>query len=338
MTQLQKIVAKAKILKKSYHNTKWTDLIKKASKLVTPASKSFAGTKKVIKKSPLRSLHKDTKSHNVNIRVMSGTLKGLPDNFTGMIGNVKFYVHKQFSIYGNVEAVIYNQENDNAIISISGSVKEIEKETVTFLHYVINKSDRNKLDYDETKKRIKKFISELSKEVRLYNSKKSVKAKVKKVAVKKYAPVKPLAKKKTILKKSPVKRSRSSESEKIRSTVKKDGFIMPHGYGVAKAKRISGYVGRIIIKKYTLTELKKLNPNFFSKKIDQHFGIYSKKLIVSTKLNSQVLVEASKQKFGNDIFRSYTVREITPSGEILKSNRFDNLLSASNFIGKNIIL
>ena len=45
MTQLQKIVAKAKTLKKSYPNTKWTDLIKKASKLVTPASKSV-GTKK----------------------------------------------------------------------------------------------------------------------------------------------------------------------------------------------------------------------------------------------------------------------------------------------------
>jgi len=170
MTQLQKIVAKAKSLKKSYPNTKWTDLIKKASKLVTPAKKSVSGikrtivkksapaiplikkrivsksdfamagvkkkytekqlekladdyayvtsgdldralfylfdpeytdtlipkyekaikdyekkhnikisgikkkkaTKKAVKKSPSRSLHKDTKSHNVNIRVMSG--------------------------------------------------------------------------------------------------------------------------------------------------------------------------------------------------------------------------------------------------------------------------
>ena len=110
MTQLQKIVAKAKSLKKSYPNTKWTDLIKKASKLVTPAKKSVSGinrkvvakksapvkplikkriesksdfamagvkkkkaTKKAVKKSPARSMHKDTKSHNVNIRVMSGT-------------------------------------------------------------------------------------------------------------------------------------------------------------------------------------------------------------------------------------------------------------------------
>jgi hypothetical protein len=108
MTQLQKIVAKAKTLRKSYPKLKWTDLIKKASKLVTPAKKSVSGikrtivkksapaiplikkrivsksdfamagvkkkkaTKKAVKKSPLRSMHKDTKSHNVNIRVMSG--------------------------------------------------------------------------------------------------------------------------------------------------------------------------------------------------------------------------------------------------------------------------
>jgi len=116
MTQLQKIVAKAKTLKKSYPNTKWTDLIKKASKLVTPASKSVGATKKkksvvkkavikkyapvkplvkkrietksdfamagvkkkkAVKKSPARSMHKDTKSHNVNIRVMSGINKDL---------------------------------------------------------------------------------------------------------------------------------------------------------------------------------------------------------------------------------------------------------------------
>lgn len=116
MTQLQKIVAKAKTLRKSYPNAKWTDLIKKASKLVTPAKKSVSGikrtivkksapaiplikkrivsksdfamagvkkkkaTKKSVKKSPARSMHKDTKSHNVNIRVMSG------------IDKTKFYI------------------------------------------------------------------------------------------------------------------------------------------------------------------------------------------------------------------------------------------------------
>lgn len=109
MTQLQKIVAKAKTLRKSHPKLKWTDLIKKASKLVTPAKKSVSGInkavvkkyapvkplvkkrietksdfamagikkKKAVKKSPARSMHKDTKSHNVNIRVMSGINKDL---------------------------------------------------------------------------------------------------------------------------------------------------------------------------------------------------------------------------------------------------------------------
>jgi hypothetical protein len=103
MTQLQKIVAKAKILKKSHPNTKWTDLIKKASKLVTPKSKSVGAVKK-----------------------------------------------------------------------------------------------------------------------------------------KKHALVKPLAKKKKTVKRST---SRSAESEKVRAKVKKDGFIMPHGYQVTKGKRIVAGIG-----------------------------------------------------------------------------------------------
>jgi len=136
MTQLQKIVAKAKILKKSYPNTKWTDLIKKASTelkkvgSIGTTSKKKKATKKVATKKAVskrkpkvvkvlkqhgtsakaydkrhqalqagrrisksgrsytetrsnrsdkgvllgirKPMHKDTKSHNVNIRVVSG--------------------------------------------------------------------------------------------------------------------------------------------------------------------------------------------------------------------------------------------------------------------------
>lgn len=88
MTQLQKIVAKAKTLKKSHPNTKWTDLIKKASKLVGPAKKSVGAVKKkstvkkAVKKSPARSTHKDTKSHNVRINVVSGINKHLVERIS----------------------------------------------------------------------------------------------------------------------------------------------------------------------------------------------------------------------------------------------------------------
>ena len=67
MTQLQKIVAKAKILKKSYPNTKWTDLIKKASKLVTPAKKSVGTPKK--KKTVKRSTSRSAESEKVRAKV-----------------------------------------------------------------------------------------------------------------------------------------------------------------------------------------------------------------------------------------------------------------------------
>lgn len=107
MTKLEKIVKAAKELRKKYPNkySKWTDYIKAASKQVagfegvsrkgdkttvhyskkSPATKKKAAPKKATqstlfgvkkaapkKKAPARSSHKDTKSHNVNIRVVSG--------------------------------------------------------------------------------------------------------------------------------------------------------------------------------------------------------------------------------------------------------------------------
>lgn len=107
MTKLEKIVKAAKALRKKYPNkySKWTDYIKAASKQVSgfegvsrkgdkttvhyskkgPATKKKAAPKKATqstlfgvkkaapkKKAPTRSSHKDTKSHNVNIRVVSG--------------------------------------------------------------------------------------------------------------------------------------------------------------------------------------------------------------------------------------------------------------------------
>lgn len=108
MTKLEKIVKAAKALRKKYPNkySKWTDYIKAASKQIagfegvsrkggkttvhytkkSPATKKKAAPKKATqstlfgvkkaapkKKAPARSSHKDTKSHNVNIRVVSGT-------------------------------------------------------------------------------------------------------------------------------------------------------------------------------------------------------------------------------------------------------------------------
>ena len=126
MTKLEKIVKAAKALRKKYPNkySKWTDYIKAASKQVagfegvsrkgdkttvhyskkSPATKKKAAPKKATqstlfgvkksapkKKAPASSSHKDTKSHNVNIRVVSG------------IDSNKFYINLLSKIVSEIE-------------------------------------------------------------------------------------------------------------------------------------------------------------------------------------------------------------------------------------------
>jgi len=84
--KLKLITTKAKALYKTGKYAKWTDAIKAASKGIGAVKKKSAPKKAVVKKksAPKKSAakkkvatkkssyHKDTKSHNVNIRVMSG--------------------------------------------------------------------------------------------------------------------------------------------------------------------------------------------------------------------------------------------------------------------------
>jgi hypothetical protein len=92
MTTLQMIIKKAKALRKAAPKkyAKWTDYVKAASATIKPKKKATVGAvkkkavkkaapkkavKKVVKKAATKkatSIHKDSKSHNVNIRVMSG--------------------------------------------------------------------------------------------------------------------------------------------------------------------------------------------------------------------------------------------------------------------------
>jgi hypothetical protein len=118
MTPLKWIVNEAKKLKKQYPNRfkKWTDYVAQASAIYaskhkgkSPVGKKHkvsgvtkkAAKKKVVKKSVLRKkavkkssarmLHKDTKSHNVNIRVMSG-MGAISDE---IIHTIKLYDKKR---------------------------------------------------------------------------------------------------------------------------------------------------------------------------------------------------------------------------------------------------
>lgn len=79
---LKKITAKAKQLRKAHPKMKWTDAVKKASASMKgaskPAAKKSAPKKRVVKKAAKKvavKRHTDTKSHNVNIRVVSGAKK-----------------------------------------------------------------------------------------------------------------------------------------------------------------------------------------------------------------------------------------------------------------------
>lgn len=107
---------------------------------------------------------------------------------------------------------------------------------------------------------------------------------------------------------------------------------------ISGVKRETGYIGRTVIKKFTLSELKKLNPIYFQKGKDKAVGVYARKLMISDKLNSQVMVEAQKQQLYDKVYRQYIVRLITPSGEIETGKRFDTIFGAADYIGKNIII
>jgi hypothetical protein len=79
MTALQSIIKEAKSLKAKYPKryNKWTDYVKQASAIYSSKhkGKSPVGKKRKVGAAKPLSKHKDTKSHNVNIRVVSGIKK-----------------------------------------------------------------------------------------------------------------------------------------------------------------------------------------------------------------------------------------------------------------------
>ena len=76
--KLKAITTKAKSLYKTGKYKKWTDAIKAASKTVAgvvSGKKKPATKKAATKKAATKSYHKDSKSHNVRISVISGIEK-----------------------------------------------------------------------------------------------------------------------------------------------------------------------------------------------------------------------------------------------------------------------
>lgn len=140
MSALKKITSKAKILYKTGKYAKWTDAIKEASKSLhktasttvkkygTKAkkyavkkaksgvkslakkvyeSKYLAGAKKKPVKKTATKLHKDTKSHNVNIKVVSGMAGA---NIYGIVTGTKYSKLAQQLIIDNIDGSDYGKK------------------------------------------------------------------------------------------------------------------------------------------------------------------------------------------------------------------------------------
>jgi len=111
MTAIQWISKEAKAIRKKHPKLEWSQCIKKASALYNSKHKTGSKPKKVgsvakPKKTTTSKTHKDTKSHNVNIRVVSGVKDWQLPNLVkhrdylenvliGINNNLKFYQNKQ---------------------------------------------------------------------------------------------------------------------------------------------------------------------------------------------------------------------------------------------------
>ena len=152
MTTLQLIIKKAKALRAASPKkfAKWTDYVKAASATIKPKKKATVGaikkkavkkaaTKKVVKKAPVKkvvkkaatkkatSIHKDTKSHNVRISVVSGISKAekeinknLLDELNSILNKIKNAeeIREKYKI-----AIKYNQIEKEDKVKARGIIK-----------------------------------------------------------------------------------------------------------------------------------------------------------------------------------------------------------------------
>jgi len=316
MTQAQKI-AKEKFKKAIAYRKKTGATLKEAfafvyGRKVSPVKKKAEPKKKAASK---------------KVGFAHKKVGALPIDFKGNFQGYRFKVINQYQLDGGVTAQLVELDGKgNIIAQLSGNSKENDRVVATLLsgatfggQYKLDEKDKKQLE-----KRIKSFVVGLNKEVAAYNSGKDTSKKKSKGLKIVY---KPETKKLAVV-------------DQIKSILKNNKKILKGGYtlktGVIREKKVAGFVGRLIIKTFALSELKKMNPIYFEKGKDKNAGVYKRKLIISKKLESQVMVEAQKDPFTN--LRSYVVRLINAEGSIGIGKRFDTIYGAAEYIGKNIIL
>lgn len=192
---------------------------KLAGTSVKPVKKSVSKTPK--KKVSKYTEHRDNKSHNVNIKVVSGYKVGaLPIGFKGSFLGYKFQVLNQYQLDGQVTAQLVEMDPPgNLIAQLNGNPKENEIATNRLYSGALatGKDDLKYYDASDLKKvkdRIKSFVVGLNKEVANFNKgidKKTVKKKPVKIDYK------PAVKKLAVV-------------DQIKEILKTNKKIMPGGY------------------------------------------------------------------------------------------------------------
>jgi hypothetical protein len=246
--RFKKVVAEAKKLRKKNPKLTQAQAVKQA----------WA----ISKKGKVGEYHKDTKSHNVNIRVVSGIkvnrkpgkIGALPVDFTGSVLGLRFRVYNQFNLDGSVTLqVVENTPGGDLIANIDGRTGEVNLAATKFWGK-IDGSERRKLspsDERKVKKTIQDFLQNLHKEVKQYNSGKDTRTK----------------KGQRLNVKATPKVSKGSK-EQIKDILRSDKKRLKYGYTIVPGR----VMGIGAIKTQGLSMLKK-----------QYGDLQAKKLIETTK-------------------------------------------------------
>lgn len=242
-----------------------------------------AAPKKAVKKAAPKksSVHKDTKSHNVNIRVVSG-IGSLPVALTGKFWGVPFKVHNQYDIYGAVSAIIEDTSNGKLIVEIT-SRTPVAGQIEAFKNYIALIAGIDQYsNIKELEKGSKQFISNLYQEVKKFNAGKTSTS-----APKKGINIKP---KKVTVKKS-VQAGKTTK-DTLKQNLKSEGLKLTHGYTLAARKigAIKDEYQNIIRYENEIAKVKnyiKTNKNLTQKVKNEYAKSinYYKRLITAAKYN-----------------------------------------------------
>lgn len=200
---------------------------------------TFRGNQRIsaVPRKTSKNYHKDTKSHNVNIRVVSGIkinykrgkLGSLPVNFTGSVLGLKFRVYNQYNLDGTITAqIVEDQPNGYLIAELNGRPGEADAASKKFYSKIDGQARRDLERYPKDEKtvraRILKFLTGLSQDVKKFNSGKDIRTrKNEKLVISKEKPKKA-----------------ASLKDNIKNLLRDDKKRLKYGYTIVPGKVLAG--------------------------------------------------------------------------------------------------